>query len=44
MPEMHLRQPEFEYIACQPFTKMKERIKKFKGNRRLKIYFSKLIR
>ena len=30
MPEMHLRQPDFVYSACGPFTKHKERIKKFK--------------
>ena len=30
MPEMHLRQPKFVYSACGPFTKNKERIKKFK--------------
>ena len=30
MPEMHLRQPGFTYTACGPFTKNKERIKKFK--------------
>ena len=30
MPEMHLRQPGFTYSACGPFTKIKERIKKFK--------------
>ena len=30
MPEMHLRQPQFVYNACGPFTKHKERIKKFK--------------
>ena len=29
MPEMHLRQPGFTYSACRPFTKHKERIKKF---------------
>ena len=29
MPEMHLRQPRFTYSACGPFTKPKERIKKF---------------
>ena len=29
MPEMHLRQPQFTYSACGPFTKHKERIKKF---------------
>ena len=30
MPEMHLRQLWFTYNACGPFTKNKERIKKFK--------------
>ena len=30
MPEMHLRQPGFTYIACGQFTKNKERIQKFK--------------
>ena len=30
MAEMHLRQPGFTYSACGPFTKNKERIKKFK--------------
>ena len=30
MSEMHLRQPGFIYSACGPFTKNKERIKKFK--------------
>ena len=29
MPEMHLKQPVFAYSACGPFTKNKERIKKF---------------
>ena len=29
MPEMHLRQPGFTYCVCGPFTKNKERIKKF---------------
>ena len=29
MPEMHLRQPEFIYSACGPFTKNKQRIQKF---------------
>ena len=27
MPEMHLRQPQFVYSACGPFTRHKERIK-----------------
>ena len=30
MPEMHLKQREFSYSACGPFTKNRERIQKFK--------------
>ena len=30
MPEMHLRQPQFVYSACGPFTRHKEIIKEFK--------------
>ena len=30
MPEMHLRQPQFVYSACGPFTRHKERLKEFK--------------
>ena len=30
MPEMNLRQPQFVYSACGPFTSHKERIKEFK--------------
>ena len=30
MPEMHLRQAQFTYSACGPFTKHKQRIQKFK--------------
>ena len=30
---MHLKQPVFNYIACGPFTKNKERIQKFKETR-----------
>ena len=30
MPKMHLRQPQFVHTACGPFTRHKERIKKFK--------------
>ena len=33
MPEINLRQPGFTYSACRPFTKNKERIKKFKETR-----------
>ena len=29
MPEIHLRQPEFTYSACGPFTKNKKRIEQF---------------
>ena len=36
IPEMHLKQPQFNYSACGPFTKNKERIQKCKeiGNSR----------
>ena len=30
MPEMHLRQPQFTYSACGPFTKHEQRIQNFK--------------
>ena len=30
MPEIHLKQPGFNYCACGPFTKNKEIIQKFK--------------
>ena len=30
VPEMHLRQPRFIYRACGPFTRHRERTKKFK--------------
>ena len=30
MPEMYLRQTQFVYSACGPFTRHKERIKNFK--------------
>ena len=43
MPEMYLRQPQFIYSACGPFTRHKERIKKVKqtGDTRY-IYRNKL--
>ena len=31
--KMHLRQPQFTYSACGPFTKHKKRIQKFKETR-----------
>ena len=30
MPEIHLKKGGFTYRACGPFTKIKERIQKFK--------------
>ena len=30
MPEIHLRQPQFTYSACGPFTKHEQRIQKLK--------------
>ena len=30
MSEIHLRQPEFTYSVCGPFTKNKEKVPKFK--------------
>ena len=30
MPEVHLRQPQFTYSACAPFTKHEQRIQKFR--------------
>ena len=33
MPKIHLKQPEFTYSACEPFTKNKEWIQKFKETR-----------
>ena len=43
MPERHLRQPGFMYSACGLFTKIKERIQKFKetGDSQL-VYQNKL--
>ena len=29
MPKLHLKQPDFTYSACGPFTRNKERIEKF---------------
>ena len=43
MPKMHLKQPGFTYSVCGPFTKKKQRIKKFKETRDTKcIYRNKL--
>ena len=45
MFKMYLKQPEFTYSACEPFTKNKERIQKFKdtGNSRY-MYIQKWVR
>ena len=45
MQKMHLRQPQFTYNACGPFTKNKEKIQKFKetGDSRY-IYRNKLVK
>lgn len=41
-PEAHMRQPEFKYSACGPFTKKKEKKKnaKIQSNKRLQGLFS----
>ena len=39
VPEMHLRQPEFTYSACGPFTKNKEKIQKIKKQEIHNIFF-----
>ena len=37
MPEIHLRQPQFTYSACGPFTENKES----KNSKKLEIYLQK---
>lgn len=41
-PEANMRQPEFKYSACGPFTKKKEKKKntKIQSNKRLQGLFS----
>ena len=36
MPELHLKQPEFTYSACEPFTKHHKRTQKFRETDNLK--------
>ena len=36
MPELHLKQPGFNYSACGPFAKHRERIRKFRETGNLK--------
>ena len=38
MQELHLWQPGFTYSACGPFTKHREKIKKFRETGNLKYY------
>ena len=38
-PEMHLKQHGFTYSACGPFTKIKERIEKFKEKGKTKYIY-----
>ena len=40
MTEMNLKQPQFAYSACEPFTKNEERIQKFKETGDTKYIFS----
>ena len=43
MLELHLKQPEFNYSACAPFTNHSERIRNFRETGNLKhLYRSKL--
>ena len=44
MPEMHLRQPRFTYIAFGPFIKNKEKLQTFKETDSKYIYISNRIR
>ena len=41
MPEICLRQPEFTYSACGPFTENKKRIQKFKKKQGIQNMFIK---
>ena len=39
MPELHFKQPRFTYSACEPFTKHRERIQKFRETGNLKYLY-----
>ena len=39
MPKSHLKQPEFTYSACEPFTKHRERIQTFTETSSLKYLY-----
>ena len=40
MPELHLRQPGFTYSTCEPFTKNRESIQKFKETANLNYIYN----
>ena len=39
MPELYLKQPVFSYSVCEPFTKHRERIQKFRETGNLKYLY-----
>ena len=39
MPELHFKQPRFTYSVCEPFTKHRERIQKFRETGNLKYLY-----
>ena len=41
MSEIHLKQLEFTYSACKPFTKNKKRIEKFKETGKSRYIYQK---
>ena len=43
MTEMYLKQPEFTYSACGPFTKNKKGIQKFKRKKEIQVKSIKII-
>ena len=42
MPEIHLRQPQFTYSACGPFTRHEEKIQKFKSQEAVQNLYLKM--
>ena len=43
MPEMHFKQPGFNYNACGPFTKNKERIERFMQTRNTEFIYKNVL-
>ena len=39
MPKLHLKQPGFIYSSCEPFTKHRQRIQKFRETSTLKLLY-----